>query len=53
MNNGIEKDPILGRYFDSPEKKAKWLFRIKIAYILWIVFVTLGIIALMVIYYLK
>jgi hypothetical protein len=53
MNKRIEEDPILGRYFDTPEKKAKWLIRIKIAYILWIIFVTIGIIALIVLFYLK
>ena len=39
----IEEDPIIGRFFDTPEKKAKWLVRIKIAYIIWIIFVILGI----------
>jgi type IV secretory pathway TrbL component len=41
--NSIEDDPIIGRFFDTPEKKAKWLTRIKIAYILWIVFMIIGI----------
>jgi hypothetical protein len=49
----IEEDPILGRFFDTPEKKAKWLVRIKIAYILWIMFVVLGIISLAVWFFLK
>ena len=39
----IEEDPILGRFFDTPEKKAKWIVRIKIAYIIWIIFVIIGI----------
>lgn len=51
--NKIEDDPILGRFFDTPEKKAKWLVRIKIAYILWIIFVILGIMFLALWYYLK
>jgi len=34
----LEDDPIIGRFFDTPEKKAKWLVRIKIAYRRWIVF---------------
>ena len=38
----IEEDPILGKFFDTPEKKAKWLVRLKIAYILWILFITVG-----------
>ena len=41
--SSIEDDPVLGRFFDTPEKKAKWLVRIKIAYILWIILVILGV----------
>ncbi len=52
MNN-IEEDPIIGRFFDTPEKKAKWLVRIKIAYIFWIIFVIIGIISLLIWYLLK
>ena len=52
MSN-IEDDPILGRFFDTPEKKAKWLVRIKFFYILWIVFVIVGIIFLLLWYLLK
>ena len=44
----IEDDPILGKFFDTPEKKAKWLVRIKIGYILWIAFVIIGIMALLI-----
>lgn len=39
----LEEDPILGRFFDTPEKKARWLYRIKIAYIIWIIFLIIGI----------
>jgi len=46
----LEEDPILGRFFDTPEKKAKWLVRIKIGYILWIIFVIIGIIYLLIQY---
>lgn len=49
----LENDPIIGRFFDTPEKKAKWLVRIKIAYILWIVFLVIGILSLLVWYLLK
>ena len=49
----LEEDPIVGRFFDTPEKKAKWLVRIKIAYILWIVFLAIGILSLLVWYLLK
>ena len=51
--NKIEEDPILGRFFDTPEKKAKWLVRIKIAYIIWIIFVIIGIIFLAAWYFFK
>ena len=47
-NMSIEEDPILGRFFNTPEKKAKWLVRIKIAYILWIIFVIIGIISVLI-----
>ena len=46
----IEEDPIIGRFLDTPEKKAKWLVRIRFAYILWIVFVILGIFSLLLYY---
>jgi hypothetical protein len=46
----LDDDEILGEFFDSPEKKAKWLIRIKFVYILWIVFVIVGIIFLLIYY---
>ena len=51
--NSLEDDPILGRFFDSPEKKAKWLVRIKILYIFWIILVIAGILFLLFWYLLK
>ena len=51
--NALEDDPIVGRFFDTPEKKAKWLIRIKIGYILWIVFMIIGIVCFLVWYFLK
>ncbi|MCD6512535.1 MAG: hypothetical protein J7K61_02905 [Thermoplasmata archaeon] len=39
----IEDDPVIGRFFDTPEKKARWLRRITIAYILWIAFMIAGV----------
>jgi hypothetical protein len=47
----IEDDPVLGRFFDTPEKKAKWIVRIKIAYIIWILFVIIGIISIAIWYW--
>ena len=49
----LEDDPVLGRFFDTPEKKAKWIVRLKIAYILWILFVIIGIISIAIWYFLK
>ena len=49
----LEDDPVLGQFFDTPEKKAKWLVRIKIGYILWIIFVVIGIISLLIWYAIK
>jgi len=43
----LENDEILGEFFNSPEKKAKWLVRIKYLYILWLIFVITGIIFLL------
>lgn len=40
----IEDDPVLGRFFDTPEKKARWMRRLNLAYILWIIFVIIGIV---------
>jgi hypothetical protein len=51
--NKIEEDPILGKFFDTPEKKAKWLVRIKIFYILFIIFMIFGITFLFFWYYFK
>ena len=41
--NQLEDDPILGKFFNTPEKKAKWVVRVKIASILWIIFIIIGI----------
>ncbi|MCJ2533912.1 MAG: hypothetical protein LN364_01610 [Candidatus Thermoplasmatota archaeon] len=49
----IEDDPVLGRFFDTPEKKARWIARLRITYILWIIFVIIGITFLAVWYLLK
>lgn len=49
----LDDDPIIGRFFDTSEKKAKWLVRIKILYILWIVFVITGILFLLIWFFIK
>jgi len=51
--NDLEDDPLIGRFFDTSEKKVKWLVRIKILYILWIIFVILGIVFLFIWYLIK
>jgi hypothetical protein len=48
----LDDDPILGRFFDTPEKKARWLVFIKFAYIIWIIFVIIGIITIFFYYFL-
>ncbi len=35
-------DEILGEFFDTPEKKARWIKRIIYLYIIWIVFLIIG-----------
>jgi hypothetical protein len=42
--DSIADDPILGRFFDTPEKKARWMRRLNLAYILWIIFVIMGVV---------
>jgi len=49
----IEDDPVLGRFFDTPEKRAKWIVRIKLAYIIWVIFLIIGIISIALWYFLK
>jgi hypothetical protein len=44
----LEEDEILGELFNSPEKKAKWLVRIKYVYIIWIIFIILGILFILI-----
>jgi len=44
----LEDDPIVGRFFDTPEKKAKWLLRLKIGYIIWIIFMIIGIVTILI-----
>jgi len=44
----LEDDPIIGKFFNTPEKKAKWLVRIKIAYIIWIIFMIIGILSILI-----
>jgi len=51
--NQLENDPVIGRFFDSSEKKAKWLFRIKIAYIIWIIFMIIGILSILIFFIFK
>ena len=49
----LEDDPIIGKFFNTPEKKAKWLVRLKIAYIIWIIFMIIGIISFFIWFLLK
>lgn len=44
----LDEDPVIGRFFDTPEKKAKWIVRLKLAYILWIIFIVIGILSLLI-----
>ena len=43
----LEDDEILGEFFDTPEKKAKWLHRITLLYIIWIFFLIFGLLVLL------
>ncbi len=46
--NKIEDDPILGKFFDTPEKKAKWISRLRIIYIIWVIVAIIGIISILI-----
>ncbi|MEM0492893.1 MAG: hypothetical protein QXS02_02910 [Candidatus Thermoplasmatota archaeon] len=46
-----EDDPLIGSFLDTPEKKARWILRLRIAYIIWIIFLIIGILTL-ILYYL-
>jgi hypothetical protein len=48
MKDQLEDDPVLGSFFDSADKKAKWLIRIKMLYYIWIVFMIIGIIVFLI-----
>ncbi|MCD6171335.1 MAG: hypothetical protein J7J36_02825 [Thermoplasmata archaeon] len=39
----MKVDSIIDELFDTPEKKAKWLHRITLLYIIWIIFLITGI----------
>jgi len=49
----IEDDPFLNRFFGSVEERAKWIYRFRVAYIIWIFFVVIGIMVLTLFYLLK
>ena len=49
----IDQDPVIGSLFDTPEKKARWMVRLKLAYFLWLAFVIIGITALILYYFWK
>ena len=49
----IEEDEILGEFFDTPEKKARWMRRIVYLYLLWIFFIIGGLSVVILVYFLK
>ncbi len=49
----IEDDEILGEFFDTPEKKAKWMRRVILLYIIWIIFVIIGLTTVLLYYLFK
>lgn len=42
----VDEDPLLGPLVDTPEKRAKWMYRLRIAQLLWLIFVICGILFL-------
>lgn len=49
----IEDDPFLQRFFGSAEQRAKWIYRFRIMYVFWIIFVILGVLFIMLFYMLR
>ncbi len=49
----LEDDPLVGQFFDTPEKKARWIVRLKIMYILWVLFLIIGILTFLIWYLLR
>lgn len=49
----IEEDAILGEFFDTPEKKARWMKRIVYLYLVWIFFIIGGLVVAILVYLLK
>lgn len=40
------EEPFLEKILGDPESKARWIYRLRIAYILWIIFVILGLLSI-------
>lgn len=39
----LEEDPFIGRFFDTPEKKARWMVKVRLALIIWLIFLMIGV----------
>jgi len=48
----LEEDEILGQFFNTPEKRAKWMRRIVYIYLIWLIFLIVGL-TIVLFYYLK
>ena len=48
-----EDDEILGEFFGTPEKKAEWMRRVILLYIIWIIFVIIGLTTVLLFYLFK
>ncbi len=46
----LDEDMFLSRFLDTPEKRAKWLLRFRIAYIVWIIFMIASILFMVFLY---
>jgi hypothetical protein len=40
----LDEDEILGEFIDNPDKRSKWISTIRYLYLIWLIFIILGII---------
>ena len=42
----MSKDPLDEDIFDSPEERAKWVVRFRIAYLIWMIMIIIGLLVI-------
>ena len=49
----MNQEGALLEFLEDPEERAKWIFRLRIAYILWIIFLIVGLLSIALYYLLS